>query len=126
MVHVTMGLQWDPVNDTLTLSTKNHSTTVYTHRGMLSHLHSFFDPIGFTSPFLLKGKLIYQECINLFPDLSWDAPLPPAILEKWKYFMNQLEGIRKLKIPRWCTGMNDSSNLELHVFAMLHLSHMVW
>ena len=76
----------------------------------------FFDPIGFTSPFLLKGKLIYKECITLFPGLSWDAPLPPKILGKWKYFMNQLEGIRKLTIPRWCTGVNDSSDIELHVF----------
>ena len=83
---------------------------------MLSHLHSFFDPIGFTSPFLLKGKRIYEECTTLYPHLFWDAPLHPTILGKWKYFATQLEGLSKLTITRWCTGMNDASDIELYVF----------
>ena len=100
----------------LSLATKNHEVMTNTRRGMLSDLHSFFDRIGFTSPFLLRGKLIYQTCLNSFPDLGWDEVLPPRILGKWKYFINQLQGLRKLKIPWWCTGLNTASDVTLHVF----------
>ena len=98
-VHRAMGLQWDPSTDCLSLYTKNHPPLVQTRRGMLSQLHSFFYPIGFTSPFLLKGKLMYKECSTLFPGVGWDDTLPsPKTLGRWKYFMNQLEGIRTLTI----------------------------
>jgi hypothetical protein len=103
-VHGTMGLQWEPAKDTLTLATKDAASLVHTRRGMLSYLYSFFDPIGFTSPFLLRGKLIFKECNTLNPGLSWDAPLPPNILGKWKYFTGQLEGLRRLTVLR-CVGV---------------------
>ena len=111
-----MGLQWDPTTDYLSLATKNQQVMTNTRRGMLSDLHSFFDPIGFTSPFLLRGKLLYQTCLTSFPDLGWDDVLPPKILGKWKYFINQLQGIRRLKIPWWCTGLTNSSDVILYVF----------
>ena len=115
-VHETMGLQWDPTTDALSLATKKSKAITNTRRGMLSDLHSFFDPIGFTSPFLLRGKLIYQTCLVSFPDLGWDDVLTPRIMEKWKYFVNQLQGLCKLKIPRWCTGLSTASDVTLHVF----------
>ena len=83
---------------------------------MLSGLHSFFDIIGFTSPFLLRGKLIYQTCLVSFPDLGWDDVLPPVIMGKWKYFVNQLQGLHKLEIPRWYNGLSMASEVTLHVF----------
>ena len=63
-VHGTMGLQWDPSTDSLSLSTKDHPPPAYTRRGILSQLHSFFDPIGFTSPFLLKGNLYIKNVLH--------------------------------------------------------------
>ena len=38
------------------------------------------------------------------------------VIGKWKYFATQLEGLSKLTITRWCTGMNDASDIELYVF----------
>ena len=115
-VHGAMGLQWVPATDTLSLATKKSNTITNTRSSMLSDLHSFFDPIGFTSPFLLRGKLIYQTCLTSFPDLGWDETLPPRIMGKWRYFVNQLQGLHKLEIPRWCTGLTMASDVTLHVF----------
>ena len=69
-VHGAIGLQWDPATDTLSLATKMSKAITDIRRGMLGDLHSFSDPIGFTSPFLLRGKLIYQTCLTSFLDLG--------------------------------------------------------
>jgi ribonuclease HI len=36
--------------------------------------------------------------------------------QRWNNFTDQLEGVRKLAVPRWLTGMNEDSNITLHVF----------
>ena len=55
-----MGLQWTHSEDMLSLreSTKD---IINTKQGILKETHSYFDPLGFTSAFILRGKLINQE-----------------------------------------------------------------
>ena len=48
-----LGLRWNPQTGHLTLDEKAEKTVILMRRGMLSVLHSFFDPLGFTVPFLL-------------------------------------------------------------------------
>ena len=57
-----MGLKWIPEHDLLTLrSGKDKRKGDLCKRDVLSDIQSFFDPIGYTSPFILKGKLMFQE-----------------------------------------------------------------
>ena len=77
-----VGLAWEPIADTLSLVPKADKTFLNTRCGMMSALHTLFDPIGFTAPFMLRGKLLYQECLTQFPSLTWDETLPPAIAGK--------------------------------------------
>ena len=54
-----MGLHWNPSTDVLTLDDKALKKVTLTKRCMLSVVHSFFDPLGFTATFLLRQKLVY-------------------------------------------------------------------
>ena len=83
---------------------------------MLSELHSYFDPIRFTLPFLLKCELIYQMCLIQFLTVSWIDPLPPEIFGKGKYFIRQLLHLRNLEIPHWLIGLTKESTVTRHVF----------
>ena len=83
---------------------------------MLSDLHSIFDPLRLTILFLLCSKLVYQTCIMSFPKLTWENPLFPVIVGKWKYFIRQLTGLRKLRIQGWYTGLATQSEVTILVF----------
>ena len=47
-------------------------------RGMLSALNSIYDPLGLISPFILKGRLIFQTVCQL--SIGWDDPVPNEYL----------------------------------------------
>ena len=43
-------------------------------RNILSTLASIYDPLGFVSPFILVGKIIYRNLCDL--KFSWDEEIP--------------------------------------------------
>ena len=58
----------------------------------------FFDPIGFISSVIIEMKIVLQEITVL--KLGWDTPLSEYIIHQWKYWVNQLEAIGTIRIPR--------------------------
>ena len=59
-VHGAMGLKWLPKQDLSTLhGGRKPRTEELRKRDILSDVQSFFDLIGYTSSFILKGKLIF-------------------------------------------------------------------
>ena len=67
-----MGLKWIPEHDLLTLRGGKERGKGNLHkRDVLSDIQSFVDPIGYTSPFVLKEKLLFQELNQTVPTLSW-------------------------------------------------------
>ena len=53
-----MGLKWLPEKDLLTLhGGRDQRNTDLTKRSILSDIQAFFNPIGYTSSFILKGNL---------------------------------------------------------------------
>ena len=111
-----MGLQCNPLTDCLTLEEKIEPPVVSTRHGMLSLLHSYFDHLGFTAPFLMQGKLLYQQCLATFLDLGRDNPLSTEFTGKWMYFLRQLRNLCKLAISRLFTGLTSNSTVTLHIF----------
>ena len=53
-----MGLQWLPEEDVLRIKV-SHVVMPLTRRGVLQRTHVNFDPVGFSAPFMLEGKLIF-------------------------------------------------------------------
>ena len=52
-----------------------------TRRGILSILSSIYDPLGFGTPFSLRGKQILQRPCE--KNLKWDTKLPEDLQTEW-------------------------------------------
>ena len=86
-----------------------------TKRGILSTVSSLFDPLGLVSPVILAAKVLMQRLWK--QGLGWDDPVPPAEECAWRSWLQGLEEIATLRIPRWVTGRDDIVSTSLHFFA---------
>lgn len=94
-----LGLGWMPYRDEFHFNiamAPGHGKC--TRRTLLSDLNRVFDPLGFLSPVLLKGKIFLQQVWTL--KVGWDSPLPTEIAEKWESFIYELQKLKELTIPR--------------------------
>ena len=63
-VQRSLGLSWDIENDTFIFRIL-FEPKPFTRRGVLSTINSLFDPLGFTAPVTLEGKLLLREMMQL-------------------------------------------------------------
>ena len=82
-----LGLPWNKREDTLSVTPPDISSDM-TKRGILSALASVYDPLGFVSPTMLEGKLVYSEACK--QKTVWDALLPTKVTELWVKFESKL------------------------------------
>ena len=112
-----MALKWIQEHDLLTFHVDRDKRQGDLHkRDMLSDMQSFFDPIGYTSPFILKGKLIFLELNRTVPTLPWEGKVHITLVHKWRGFMKSSEDLCKLTVPQWFQSVTCESHLMLHVF----------
>ena len=110
-----LGIIWKIEEDTLGFQLQLLKKPL-TRRGLLSVLSSVYDPLGIAGPFLLEGRSIIQElCKN---DLKWDEKIPQDITSQWNRWLNRLQGLNKLSIPRCYTPeeFGKISHYSLHHF----------
>ena len=67
-----------------------------TKRNILSTLTSIHDPLGFVSPCLLLGEIIFRNLCDL--KVSWDKEIPIDIKKQWLKWITGLT--TEIKIPR--------------------------
>ena len=111
-----LGVEWDTKTDVLQFSVDPRDKPP-TRRGILSTVSSLFDPLGFVSPFVLRGKQILKElCRDGF---GWDDPVPDAIMTRWNEWTSDLEAVSELRIPRCYTSSDfgATKSAELHHFS---------
>ena len=77
----TLGIQWCIGSDDFTFQVhvKEQSDT---RRGVLAIVASIYDPMGFISSFVLKGKAILQEMCKR--SMLWDDPVPEGLMPRWQ------------------------------------------
>ena len=111
-----LGVLWSLKNDIFQFEapTKVFSKT---RRGMLSALNSFYDPLGLISPFILKGRLIFQAVCQL--PIGWDDPVPNEYLVQWEKWIESLSEMKSLKIDRCFKPkeFSDVVEISLHHFS---------
>ena len=114
-VETALGIQWSLEEDTLTFS-QSHLQHPATRRGILSAVASLFDPLGFMSPYVLKGKRILQEMCRR--GVGWDDPLPEELKSEWEAWKKDQENLQQIRIPR-CYHPPDFNvtRVELHHFS---------
>ncbi|XP_075989157.1 uncharacterized protein LOC142986969 [Anticarsia gemmatalis] len=85
-----------------------------TKREALKIVMSLFDPLGLASPVTIKAKQILQEVWRR--GTGWDAEIQEDLAEEWKIWMEHLQRLRDVTIPRRYLGYSDATKLQLHVF----------
>ena len=82
-----------------------------TKRGILSHVSSIFDPLGFITPALIESKWIVQELWRR--KIEWDGSLPPDLQKRWLKYLETLKDIENITVVRWYGFSN--TDIELHI-----------
>ena len=112
-----LGMMWDRQNDTLSISipdVKEAQNEVISKRNILAAAHRVYDPIGITSPVILRPKLWLQ---NLWKSkIGWDEEVDSKTRQDFLKWLNELEYLKNLKVPRWLHCEIGLENISLHFF----------
>ena len=111
----TLGLHWDITCDVFRFS--EVPVKMCSRRGVLSTVASVFDPLGFLTPFLLKGKLLLQTLC--YDKKGWDDPLDTGQQRQWNSWTSSLPDLNQLFINRCYMhlDLHHPDLVELHVFS---------
>ena len=113
----TLGQYWNMVEDCLTYSDYEvDANAVWSKVACLSQHHRIFDPLQLASPILLEPKLFLQSLWSRQAD--WKDPLTEEEITRWKTWLEELPGLKKLRFPRvLMPGLpEDVKSKQLHVF----------
>lgn len=70
-----------------------------TKRTVLSKIAQIFDPLGLLSPTIISAKLLMQNIWR--QNLDWDCILPTELETQWAHFINNLQCLRGMELPRY-------------------------
>ncbi|GFR16418.1 integrase catalytic domain-containing protein [Trichonephila clavata] len=114
----TLGLLWKPHPGSFAFKispmTSNCDSLIVTKKSVISTIARIFDPLGLIGPIITRAKIFLQSLWQL--KLNWNDPLPSNLVSYWKSFIDALESIDCLKIPRYCL-QDKSIRTELHGFS---------
>ena len=82
-----LGLNWDKQRDIFRVEIPTESQRLI-KRNILKTLASIYDPLGFISPVLLIGKILFRNLCDL--RIPWDNEIPQEIENKWVKWVNGL------------------------------------
>ncbi|GBP87037.1 hypothetical protein EVAR_65512_1 [Eumeta japonica] len=117
-----LGLIWRPKSDTLAfdLDLKHIPKEIMlgqkrpTKREILRTAMSVFDPLGLAAPLTIAAKRILQATWKLGTD--WDEEVPDDVYKDWNTWLEHLQALKKLDIPRCYPGCTHAVKRELHTF----------
>ncbi|XP_042863635.1 uncharacterized protein LOC122247978 [Penaeus japonicus] len=119
--NIVLGLRWCSVQDTLSFDYRRPDDSVevaHTKRSILSIISKMFDPLGLISPFIMYGKILFQEVWKL--KLDWDEELPLELKVKFQKWIHSSQSLNAFHVDRsYFPGMlwgDLKDNIELHRF----------
>ena len=97
----------------------------FTPRGVLAINHSVFDALGYLCPVLLKGRLIQRKLFESRENkpkgvaVNWDEVLRLEYKIEWDSWVNSLEELKGVKIPRsyYSSDIGTIERRELFAFS---------
>ena len=104
-------MNWDKQRDTFRVEIRTESQRL-TKRNILKTLASIYDSLGFISPVLLIGKVLFRILCDL--RIPWDNEIPQEIENKWVKWVNNLN--IKIEIPRSISIRKTMTNIDIHHF----------
>ena len=112
-----LGIKWLAASDVFSFSVASLPEGVcVTKRIVLSFFSRLFDPLGFTAPFAMLAKCLFQELWSL--GLQWDDELPEEYKIQFLQWVDGLEILQRWTIPRSYTGVGWTGvkKIQLHGF----------
>ncbi|XP_015120370.1 uncharacterized protein LOC107043389 [Diachasma alloeum] len=113
-----LGLKWNRVNDTLSLVytvLQEQPPELITKRIILSIAQKLFDPLGMICSVLIYPKLLLQKLWD--EQLGWDTEMDIKTRDSFTSWLEQLNYLRELIIPRWIFGADIAeASIYLHAF----------
>ncbi|XP_045535019.1 uncharacterized protein LOC123721194 [Papilio machaon] len=109
-----LGLKWDPPKDILWFPVNIQLDERVTKRTILSNSAKLFDPLGLLGPCTIIPKILLQKL--WLTKLDWDDPVSHVVRKEWLAFVNNLNAVSKIEIPR-CVIISEPEVIELHSFS---------
>ena len=75
-----LDIQWNISKDYFSFKIRFNRRNV-TKKVMLSIIRSIYDPLGFTSPFVLEGRQLLQHLCN--QNVQWDETVDKELKSQW-------------------------------------------
>ncbi|KAK9701230.1 Pao retrotransposon peptidase [Popillia japonica] len=94
----TLGLLWNPKQDTLFFKINPNISCTSTKRAILSVISQIFDPLGMFGACIITAKILLQALWQ--EKLDWDDSIPRALQREWDDFRENLFYLNELQIPR--------------------------
>ncbi|XP_073944254.1 uncharacterized protein [Choristoneura fumiferana] len=108
-----LGVQWDPVSDSMAYQINVPLGHPPTKRSVLSTIARLYDPCGYCAPVIFRFKVFLQ---SLFSDgLNWDEPINQNQINQWDELTQDLNHLSHLQIPR-CVSLPSAVSYSLHGF----------
>ena len=88
-----------------------------TKRGILSKLNSSYDPLGLTSPYILKGRRTTQKLCQ--GNTAWDDTVSEEVQKEWTKWKGKLPALEEIEIQR-CIKLADFGRvveISIHHFS---------
>ncbi|GBO21987.1 hypothetical protein AVEN_8472-1, partial [Araneus ventricosus] len=115
-----LGLEWDTRKDVFSFNAQDIIDFIQENAQpkccVLKAVSRIFDPLGFLAPYVIQGKVLFQDL--WLTGIDWDKPIPLELQSKWIKWHEQLKELPKIQIPRWyfCTDAETSHEWKLHCF----------
>ena len=107
-----LGYRYNVNNDSLSLAPCNINVKADTKRQVLSQVNKVFDPLNFSLPVSIRGKILMRKIWKL--GLGWDDKVPLEINNEMKNLGRDLEMLSVLEFPR--QAVNEQNEYGLHIF----------
>ena len=87
---------------------EKHSRTVITKTDVLSFISSVFDPLGLVCPYVLRGRMLFQQINEI--NIGWKDKVPDEILVPFNKWKDSIHHLKAYRIPRWTSklGLEDA------------------
>ena len=116
-----LGVWWNPKEDVFRfyLDMATIKLPAKTPRQLVSVSCSLFDPNGFFSPFILRGRQMLQKAQQQNGRKGWDNPLSSELAKEFMIWASSIPLLQNYPVTRWweTDATMNASNVQWHFFA---------
>ena len=106
-----LGMGWNSITDQLTVVVPKQNTLPNTKRDLLSLISKPFDPLGMLTPWLIWGKIIFQETWKQADSSTWTTELTPTLQAEIQQWWEDALNIEEVALPRYAGALTEQSTI---------------